>query len=189
MPTRTKIPYNFGIFYITITNYKWISLFDITHSYDLVYKWFDYLKENGNYLIGYVIMPNHLHVIIGFRNTGKSINTIIGNAKRFLAYGIIGRLKDKDEVELLESLMQGVKHTDKQRGKQHEVFEASFDWKECISDGFMQQKLDYMHNNPCSGKWKLVENPSDYLHGSAAFYILDEENKYVTSFMEMHDMI
>ena len=188
MSTRTSIPYNHGIFYITITNYKWISLFDITKSYDLVYKWFDYLMDNGHYVIGYIIMPNHLHVIIGFRNTGKSINTIIGNAKRFLAYGIIERLKDKNEVELLESLKQGVKHTDKQRGKQHEVFEESFDWKECISDDFIQQKLDYIHNNPCSGKWKLVENPTDYLHSSASFYILDGENKYVISFMEMHDV-
>ncbi|HRH58144.1 MAG TPA: hypothetical protein PLS10_10840 [Chitinophagales bacterium] len=188
MPTRTNIPYNYGIFYITITNYKWISLFDITKSYDLVYKWFDYLKGNGHYVTGYVIMPNHLHVIIGFRNAGKSINTIIGNAKRFLAYGIIERLKDKNEVELLESLKQGVKHTDKQRSKQHEVFEESFDWKECISDDFIQQKLDYIHSNPCSGKWKLAENPSDYLHSSASFYILDRDNKYVTSFMEMHDV-
>lgn len=57
------------------------SLFDITNSYDLVYKWFDYLKDNGHYVIGYVIMPNHLHAVIGFRNTGKSINTIVGNAK------------------------------------------------------------------------------------------------------------
>ena len=84
--------------------------------------------------------------------------------------------------------MQGVKYTDKQRGKLHEVFEDSFDWKECISDDFIQQKLDYIHNNLCAGKWKLVENLSDYFHSSAAFYILGEENKYVTSFMKMHDI-
>jgi REP element-mobilizing transposase RayT len=188
MPTRTNIPYNYGIFYITFTNYKWISLFDIANAYDLVYKWFDYLIDNGHYVIGYVIMPNHLHVIIGFRDTGNTINSIIGNAKRFLAYGIVEKLKNKNEVELLEKLIKGVKNTDKERKKLHEVFEESFDWKECISDDFIQQKLDYIHNNPCSGKWKLVENPSDYLYSSAAFYILDRENKYVTSFMMMHDI-
>lgn len=188
MPTRTNIPYNYGIFYITFTNYKWISLFDIANAYDLVYKWFDYLIDNGHYVIGYVIMPNHLHVIIGFRDTGNTINSIIGNAKRFLAYGIVEKLKNKNEVELLEKLIKGVKNTDKERKKLHEVFEESFDWKECISDDFIQQKLDYIHNNPCSGKWKLVENPSDYLYSSAPFYILDEENKYVTSFMMMHDI-
>jgi len=106
-------------------------------------------------------MPNHLHAVIGFRNTGKSINTIVGNAKRFLAYGIVERLKNKNEEDILGRLMQGVKYTDKQRGKLHEVFGDSFDWKECISDDF---------------------------HSSAAFYILGEENKYVTSFMKMQDI-
>jgi hypothetical protein len=30
-------------------------------------------------MISYVIMPDHLHAVIAFRNTGKSINTTIGN--------------------------------------------------------------------------------------------------------------
>ena len=188
MPTRTIIPYNYGIFYISFTNYKWTPLFDITKSYDLVYKWFDYLIENGHYIIGYVIMPNHIHIIIGFKKTGKSINTIIGNAKRFLAYGIIDRLKNLNKIELLERLMDGVKYTDKQRRKLHEVFEESFDWKECLTDDFIKQKLDYIHNNPCTIKWNLVKNPSDYIHSSAAFYILDKENKHVTNFLKMHDI-
>ena len=50
--------------------------------------------------------------------------------------------------------------------KQHEVWELSFDWKYCNSYKFIKQKLDYMHNNPCTGKWNLCENPID-LHSSA----------------------
>jgi hypothetical protein len=45
-------------------------------------------------------MPNHLHALIGFQNTGKSINTIIGNAKRFVAYDIVGRLEKQNENPL-----------------------------------------------------------------------------------------
>jgi hypothetical protein len=36
---------------------------------------------------------NHIHTLIGFRNTGKSINTIIGNGKRFMAYDIVKQLE------------------------------------------------------------------------------------------------
>ena len=32
------------------------------------------------------IMPNHLHVLIGLKNSDQSINTIVSNAKRFIAY-------------------------------------------------------------------------------------------------------
>ena len=48
-----------GLYFLTFTNYKWLPLFDITSSYNLVYKWFDILKSNGHQIIGYVIMPNH----------------------------------------------------------------------------------------------------------------------------------
>jgi REP element-mobilizing transposase RayT len=52
-----------GIFFVTITCYKWISLLQITDTYDAVYEWFDYLKKNGHFIIGYVIMPNHIHAL------------------------------------------------------------------------------------------------------------------------------
>ena len=42
-------------------------------------------------------MPNHLHALIAFSNTGKNINKIIGNGKRFMAYDIVGKLKEKME--------------------------------------------------------------------------------------------
>jgi len=41
----------------------------------------------------------------------------------------------------------------------------------CDSHGFTNQKLDYIHDNPCKGKWNLSENPVGYLHSSAIFYI------------------
>jgi hypothetical protein len=41
----------------------------------------------------------------------------------------------------------------------HEVFEASFDIKECDSFEFIKQKLNYMHFNPCAGKWNLADMP------------------------------
>ena len=188
MPTRKNIPYHSGVYFITFTNYKWLPLFEITNSYDLVYKWFNYLKEKGNYIIGYVIMPNHLHAIIAFRRSKQTINTIIGNGKRFLAYGIVERLKQNNRITILETLKEGVKPTDKERGKLHEVFEESFDWKECTSDKFIQQKLDYIHNNPCTEKSKLHLNPSDYKHSSAKFYLDNMYDGYVTNYMQLHDI-
>jgi hypothetical protein len=66
MPVKTQIPDDHGIFFITFTCFRWISLIDITNSYDLIFKWFDYLKDNAHYVTGYVIMPNHVHALIGF---------------------------------------------------------------------------------------------------------------------------
>jgi REP element-mobilizing transposase RayT len=162
--------YEPGIYFITFTNYKWIPLFRMTESYDLVYNWFDKLKDFGHSPLGYVIMPNHVHALIGFVETKKSINTIVGNGKRFIAYDIVERLKNAGNAQMLKTLADGVTPSDKRKGKLHEVYEPSFDIKLCRSYKFVQQKLDYMHANPVTKKWMLAKNYIDYKHSSAAFY-------------------
>ncbi|MEJ7911981.1 MAG: hypothetical protein WKF70_02415 [Chitinophagaceae bacterium] len=189
MPVKQTITYNEGVFFITFTCYKWLPLIGLTNSYDLVYKWFDYLKSKGHYCTGYVIMPNHVHTLIGFRRSDKSINKIIGDGKHFMAYEIIKRLEKANEMSLLLQLSAVVEAKDKVRGKKHEVWEDSFDWKECRNQFFIDQKLDYMHNNPCTGKWNLAQCPADYLHSSARFYVTGTKLHYaVTNVGELNDI-
>jgi len=189
MSVRKAISENDGIYFVTLTYCRWLHLFELTKSYDVVYKWFDYLKSKGHYICGYVIMPNHLHVLAAFSNTTQSINTIIGNGKRFMAYEIVKRLEKQDNSHLLNQLTALVNNTDKSRGKLHEVFEPSFDWKECLTDDFIEQKLNYIHENPCRGEWNLVQDVCEYPHSSAKFYFTGEHGLYkVTSYMELKDV-
>lgn len=104
MPVKRLIPYDCGHFFITFTCYKWLPLIKLTNGYDLIYNWFDHLKNNGHYITGYVIMPNHVHATIAFRSCGQSINTIVGNGKRFIGYEIIERLKNNIEDTVLQQL-------------------------------------------------------------------------------------
>lgn len=189
MPVKRQIKDSFGIYFITFTCFNFLPLIQITNGYNFIYKWFDYLIQNGHYIIGYVIMPNHVHALIGFCNSGKSINTIIGNGKRFMAYDIIKRLEQQHEIKLLQRLSEAVETKDLQRNKKHEVWEDSFDWKDCRNQSFIIQKLDYIHKNPCRGKWKIVEKLSEYDHSSARYYMEGIHASYpVTNFMEMNDV-
>ena len=150
---------------------------------------FDHLKSKGHFINGYVIMPNHLHALIAFSNTSQSINTIVGNGKRFMAYEIIKRLERQKETELLQRLNLSVEAKDRERNKKHEVWEDSFDWKECRTHKFMKQKIDYMHDNPCRGKWNLVTGVTEYIHSSARFYLCDEQGAYpIMNFRELDDI-
>ena len=65
-----------------------------------------------------------------------------------------------------------------ERGKQHEVFQTSFDMKLCRTYKFVQQKLDYIHANPVSKKWMLANNAIEYVHSSAKFYETGEQGIY-----------
>jgi REP element-mobilizing transposase RayT len=189
MPVKQTIPYNSGTFFITFTCHKWLPLIEKVNGYDIIYNWFTHLKNNGHYLNGYVIMPNHVHALISFTATKQSINTIIGNGKRFMAYEMIKRLQQNKETDLLLQLQNNVEASRKANNKQHEVWELSFDWKECRSREFTMQKLDYMHNNPCVKKWNLCNSPAEYAHSSAKYYITGEQGIYIVSnYLEMEDV-
>ena len=101
MTIRTQIEATTGIFYITFTCFKWLSLFQMTDGYDIVYRQFDQLKAEGHAIVGYVIMPNHVHCIIHFSEAEKSINARIGAMKRFMAYQLVKRLKELSIEDVL----------------------------------------------------------------------------------------
>jgi REP element-mobilizing transposase RayT len=126
MPVRFQHDQKENSFYfITFTCYKWLQLFKEVNAYDTVHKWFDHLYKNNIYVTGYVIMPNHVHVLLYFPAMPKSLNTVVGNAKRFMAYEIIKRLEQKKENKLLDLLHGGVKKREEKKGQIHKVFEDS----------------------------------------------------------------
>ena len=171
MPVRFLHNQNPNSFYfVTFTCFKWLQLFKEANACDVVYKWFDHLHQNKVYVTGYVIMPNHVHTLLYFPEMPKSLNTIIGNAKRFMAYEIIKRLEKDKANNLLDLLHGGVKKREQKKGQIHKVFEESFDAKECYNEEFIFQKLDYIHRNPISKKWNLVNDFTDYEYSSASFY-------------------
>ncbi len=120
MAVRTIIEQTEGVYFITFTCQNRLSLFDITNSYDTVYKWFDFLKAKGHFVRGYVIMPNHVHVLVEFSASIKNINTIVSNGKRLMAYEIVKRLQSHNNKAIFLKLEEAVVSSDKERGKVHQ---------------------------------------------------------------------
>jgi REP element-mobilizing transposase RayT len=167
-----------GIYFITFTCHDWLPLIDLTNSYDLLYKWFAILGQNKHSLPGFVLMPNHVHLLLHYVYSGQSLNTIIGNGKRFLAYDIIRRLQLSGQQDVLNTLAAAVQYKDRQKGQKHVAWKDSFDWKLCRTEKFITQKLQYIHNNPLSGRWKLAESITQYPHSSASYYISGKHNNF-----------
>ena len=87
-----------------------------------------------------------------------------------MAYEIVKKLEENKEDKLLDVLHGGVKKREAKKGQVHKVFEESFDAKECYSEEFIFQKLQYMHLNPVSKKWNLTNDFTQYEYSSASFY-------------------
>jgi REP element-mobilizing transposase RayT len=170
MSLRTTVNQR-GIYFITFTCHNWLPLLEKADAYDAVYKFFDVLTQKGHAITGYVIMPNHLHFLLHYIPSGAILNTVIGNGKRFMAYAIAAALEAKAETALLHQLATAVEAKDRSRGKKHEIWKAGFDVKPCRTEKFLLQKLNYIHQNPVSGKWRLAASAKEYAHSSARFYL------------------
>ena len=167
------------IYFCTFTCLNWIPLFEITNVYDEIYKWFNLLIKSHHQINGFVIMPNHLHLLIYVGDEDKSINTILSNGKRFLAYEIVKRLEESNNNEILETLANAVTPVEHMRKKKHRVFQPSSDIKPCYNERFLRQKLEYIHANPVKGKWNLATTFEEYRHSSAGYYELNQPHQYV----------
>ncbi len=143
MAIKLKHSSAYSTYFCTFTCFNWINLIDIVKAYDLIYKWFNYLKENSNgNVLSYVIMPNHVHCILYFSNGQFELNKILGNAERFIAYEIVERLKAQNNLPILKILKEGLSERERRKGQLHKVFEESFDAKPIFSNKFLLQKIN-----------------------------------------------
>jgi len=115
---------------------------------------------------GYVIMPNHFHLLWNIlENNGKE--SPAGSLAKFTAHQFKKILKDID-INLLHQFMS-----------EKNDFKYQF-WKAyplaipLSTITIVEQKLDYIHNNPVQEKWQLSLLPENYRWSNASFY----ENGY-----------
>ncbi len=183
MAIKLKHSDSFSTYFITFTCSEWIPLIGITNTDDMVYKWWAVLKKDYEAdVVAYVIMPNHLHVTLHFHKEGFDLNKIVSNGKRFIAYEIIKRVEEKGNLKLLHQLKSLVSDRARRMGQLHKVFKASFDFKAIITQHFLLQKINYIHNNRVTGKWMLAKDFVEYEHSSASFY----EIQLVRHFRPLH---
>ena len=80
--------------------------------------------------------------------------------------------------KLLDFLASELTEREKKKGQLHKVFTDSFDAKGIYSEKFFNQKMNYIHRNPVSGKWQLANDFTEYEHSSASFYETGEVKAY-----------
>jgi REP element-mobilizing transposase RayT len=186
MATHTAHNDNHCFYFVTFTNHKWLPLIERSNAYDYIRSSFTHLEKAGCEVFGYVIMPNHLHLLLFVNESCKSLNKAIANFKRFMAYEIVKKLKLYAKVSLLDLLRSGVEKNETAAGKKHKVFILSFDGKIVEGKKAVLRVLDYIHHNPVNGKWSLVGDYKQYPYSSAAYYELNQADPYlVKDFREL----
>lgn len=162
--------YSGPIVYITTVIYGRVSLFTrSTFVIPIIDSLNFYRYKRGFALLGYVLMPDHLHLLL-WPSAGADIDDIMRDFKTFTSKRILRQAEVEQRQEWLDHFAKAGADTHR---SEHKVWQDSFWDVNVFTDRFLRQKLNYIHRNPLRAG--LVETPDAYPYSSYRNYMFDDE--------------
>ncbi|OJW73438.1 MAG: hypothetical protein BGO68_02130 [Candidatus Amoebophilus sp. 36-38] len=152
-----------NIFFTSTTCYCKLHLLAIGNSMQILAQSLNFCSNKYQAaILGYVLMPNHIHFILHVPDGAKRID-FMRDFKKFTS------IKTRQEIEKyrpgdLENLRY------KKDSQVFKVWQDRFDELYLESRELLHIKLNYIHTNPLQSHWNLSQKPEEYLHSSAMFY-------------------
>ena len=155
--------------FFTITVVDWVDVFSRKNFRDVVLECLTFcVKNKGMILYSYVIMTNHIHLII--QSEDGKLSDLIRDFKKFTAKTILDKIQTEPESRrdwMLERFKLATEtHS---RNKNYQFWQLSNHAEEIYSEKFMWSKIDYIHFNPVRAG--IVSSPQDYIYSSASNYV------------------
>jgi len=159
----------YHIEFFTATMYKWYSVLQFDECKDVIINSLKFLTSNKRIKVyAYVIMPNHIHLLWRIEK-GHLRKDVQRDFLRFTGQQIKFFLQKK-YPDKLEKLKVGLKD------RKYQIWQRNSLSKELWGEEILIQKLDYIHNNPCQGKWQLCDVAEKYNYSSAMYYFTNKNN-------------
>jgi len=155
--------------FVTFTVVDWIDVFSRKIYKDCLIESIAYCMANkGMVIYGYVIMSNHVHLIV--QSEIEDLSGLLRDFKKFTAKAILEKIETENKsrkewmLERFSKACQG--HT---RNKKYQFWRYGNHPEEVRTEKFLWSKLNYIHQNPVRAG--IVENAKDYVYSSAQNYI------------------
>ena len=184
MSTKYKFRNQDKLYFVTFTTVGWVDVFTRTLYKDLLIDSLKYCQLNkGLELYAYCIMTNHIHLIMG-RNGSYQMQEILRDFKKFTCVKIIKEIRDHQ----MESRKDWMLNVFSEKGKKNSNNKNFQFWQqnnhpiELSDNHMMDQKLEYIHNNPV--KAGIVLSSEEYLYSSAKNYAGMPETLIDVKFIE-----
>lgn len=168
--TLKHISLDNAVYYITTVTYRRMPIF-VTPSFVIpLIDSLNYYRYKCDFrLLGYVIMPDHMHLLI-WPQGQTSVGEIMRDLKKYTSVRIIRQA----EVEAREDWLQAFSEAGAATGRSdRKVWQDDY-WDTLVySPRVMREKLNYIHRNPVRAG--LVETPEAYAYSSYRNYVNDDE--------------
>jgi REP element-mobilizing transposase RayT len=161
MSTGYQIEDQFAMYFITSTVVDWVDVFTRQRYRDIVIGSLNFCcKNRGLKVYGYVVMSNHIHLIVS--SEPGTISDTLRDFKRFTATNIIEQIRVQPE-----SRREWMLHRFRWNGSQNLRNTENQFWIQdnrpelIYSQEFFMQKLNYIHENPVRAG--IVYRAEDYV--------------------------
>jgi putative transposase len=165
-----------GLYFITFATVQWIDVFTRSTYIDIVLDSLRYCqKEKGLRVHAWCIMSNHVHLMISTK-FGSNPSDILRDFKKFTSKQIIAVIEDKEQPESRRGWMLWLfkkAGEDNAKNTKYQFCQQENHPIELISNKFIDQKLQYIHENPV--KAGLVDEPWEYRFSSARDYMNNQK--------------
>jgi putative transposase len=158
------------VYYITTVIYNRLPIFTRPSFITPLYDSLNFYRYNQQFkLLGYVFMPDHIHLII-WPCGEATVSDIMRDYKKFTSTRIIRQAEVEGIDEWTIAFRKAGHETERSTNK---VWQDSFWDVNIYSESFLRQKLNYVHRNPVRAG--LVHKPEDYVYSSYRSYVCEEE--------------
>ena len=181
MSTKYKYHDPEGIYFLSIAVVNWIDVFTRRLYKDIIIDSLLHCKqEKGLTLYAYVIMSNHIHLIIGKQIENITFSDIMRDFKKYTAMKIIKAIKENPQESRREWIIWMLERAANKNGNNTNYQLWKQDNHPILLEGdLFDEKLNYIHQNPVEAGW--VNSPEEYLYSSARNYAEQESMIKITS--------
>ena len=153
-------------YFITATVLGWRYLFHEPGYAAIILDSLAWHRRHGRWaLYAYVVMPNHVHALVQ-PGDGRTISEALQSFGSYTAHAILGKLRLEGREKMLAFFRAGAQ---RDADRSHRVWRP-IQAANVESEAFLIQKLEYIHDNPVAGRWRLTASRADYPHSSACYY-------------------
>jgi len=157
-------------YFLTMTVASWIDVFTRPVYKHIMVEALKYSQQNKGLIIyAWCLMSNHLHLIAATEE-GYHLSNILRDFKKFTSKAIIKEIMDNPRESRKKWLLSEFEFAGRYKSniKNYKFWQDGNDAKEIHSASFLEQKVDYIHENPV--KAEIVEYAHEYLYSSAKNY-------------------
>jgi len=167
------------IYFYTVAILDWVPLLQSDKYKEIILNSLIHLvKKKKLKVYGFVIMPNHIHIIWEcLEMNGKEMPH--ASFMKFTGHQFLEELRKSDN-KLLERFKVNRNSRDHQFWQRNALPVFMYNRK------ILEQKLNYIHMNPLQERWNLVTDPNDYFYSSCSFYEQgDNRFDWLTHYMDV----